>query len=118
MDPGVVRKCYAEITGLMQKTLDAVAQERPYPVLARLDELRPGQILRRLLRGETHAASSVQRLSQAQETKRVLSPRAHQPLPTRASARARERRAVHSRATSPPRRFPDAVGGRTSAALS
>ena len=102
MDPGVVRKCYAEITGVMQKTLDAVAQERPYPVLSRLNELRPAQILRRLLRGETRAANGVQRLSQPPETKRVLSPRAHQPLRTRALARARERRAVHSRATSPP----------------
>ena len=38
-DPKVVRRCYREITGLMQATLTALAAERPYPVLSRLASL-------------------------------------------------------------------------------
>jgi 1-acyl-sn-glycerol-3-phosphate acyltransferase len=48
-DPQVLRACYREITGVMQKNLDAMASERPYPVLARLNELRPSQVLRHVL---------------------------------------------------------------------
>ncbi len=43
-DPKVVRTCYDEITGVMQRTLDSLANERPYPVLTRLNELLPGQL--------------------------------------------------------------------------
>ncbi|HXQ20691.1 MAG TPA: lysophospholipid acyltransferase family protein [Candidatus Acidoferrales bacterium] len=50
-DPAIMQRCYAEITGAMQRTLDTLASERPYPVLARLDELRPSRVLRRLLGG-------------------------------------------------------------------
>jgi 1-acyl-sn-glycerol-3-phosphate acyltransferase len=41
-DPKVVRRCYREITGVMQATLTALAEERPYPVLSRLASLMPG----------------------------------------------------------------------------
>jgi 1-acyl-sn-glycerol-3-phosphate acyltransferase len=40
-DPAVRKRCYDEITERMQETLDALAQERPYPVLSRMNELRP-----------------------------------------------------------------------------
>lgn len=39
-DPRVSRECYDEITESMQATLDALARERPFPVLSRLNELR------------------------------------------------------------------------------
>ena len=39
--PAVLRSRYAEITALMQRRLDALAAERPYPVLSRLEELSP-----------------------------------------------------------------------------
>jgi len=35
-DPAVVERCYHEITGRMQATLDALSAEHPYPVLSRL----------------------------------------------------------------------------------
>ena len=38
-DPVVLRACYDEITGIMQADLDALARERPYPVIERLREL-------------------------------------------------------------------------------
>jgi 1-acyl-sn-glycerol-3-phosphate acyltransferase len=34
-DPDVVQACYDQITGRMQRTLDALAAERPYPLLSR-----------------------------------------------------------------------------------
>jgi 1-acyl-sn-glycerol-3-phosphate acyltransferase len=40
-DPRVLRRCYDEITGTMQRTLDALAKETPYPVLRRLGSLWP-----------------------------------------------------------------------------
>lgn len=46
-DPEVVHRCYIELTGIMQRTLDALARERPYPILTRLNELRPSQLLSR-----------------------------------------------------------------------
>ena len=49
-DPDVVAACYDEVTGVMQRTLAALAAERPYPVLTRLNELRPSQIAARWLR--------------------------------------------------------------------
>lgn len=45
----IVQKCYDEITGIMQRTLDAMAEERPYPILTRLNELRPRRTVRNLL---------------------------------------------------------------------
>lgn len=45
--PAVVRRCYDEITAVMQRRLDQLAREHPYPVLARLDELRPSRVLLR-----------------------------------------------------------------------
>jgi 1-acyl-sn-glycerol-3-phosphate acyltransferase len=41
-DPAIVRRCYHEITGRMQATLDELARENPWPVLARLGKLLPG----------------------------------------------------------------------------
>ena len=46
-DPEVVQACYDEITKLMQETLDRLAAQRPFPILSRLNELRPSKILRR-----------------------------------------------------------------------
>jgi 1-acyl-sn-glycerol-3-phosphate acyltransferase len=40
-DPEVLRDCYDEITGIMQQTLDELAEETPYPVLSRLRSLIP-----------------------------------------------------------------------------
>lgn len=48
-DPAVRARCYRQITRRMQQTLDGLARERPNPVLARLDELRPSRIVRRAL---------------------------------------------------------------------
>jgi 1-acyl-sn-glycerol-3-phosphate acyltransferase len=48
-DPRVVQQCYREITRVMQRTLDELARERPHPVLTRLNELRPLNLLRRLV---------------------------------------------------------------------
>lgn len=47
-DPEAVQRCYDEITGSMQRTLDALDREHPHPVRTRLDELRPVNVLRRL----------------------------------------------------------------------
>jgi 1-acyl-sn-glycerol-3-phosphate acyltransferase len=40
-DPRVVKRCYNEIVGVMQATLDRLAAEHPFPILTRLNELRP-----------------------------------------------------------------------------
>jgi 1-acyl-sn-glycerol-3-phosphate acyltransferase len=48
-DPEILERCYAEITGVMQRTLDALAREHPHPVLERLNEMRPINVLRRLM---------------------------------------------------------------------
>jgi 1-acyl-sn-glycerol-3-phosphate acyltransferase len=40
-DPVIVARCYHEITGLMQETLDRLTAEHPYPVLSRLRNLLP-----------------------------------------------------------------------------
>jgi 1-acyl-sn-glycerol-3-phosphate acyltransferase len=42
-DPRIVERCYHEITGRMQATLDRLAAEHPRPVLARLARLLPGR---------------------------------------------------------------------------
>lgn len=41
-DHDVVQACYDEITGRMQRTLDALSAERPYPLLSRFLEGVPG----------------------------------------------------------------------------
>jgi hypothetical protein len=38
-DPALVARCYHEMTGRMQATLDRLAAEHPYPVLSRLGRL-------------------------------------------------------------------------------
>jgi 1-acyl-sn-glycerol-3-phosphate acyltransferase len=48
-DQGVVQKCYDEITRTMQFTLNALAEERPNPILMRLNELRPSRSVRDFL---------------------------------------------------------------------
>jgi hypothetical protein len=40
-DPAVVRRCYEEITGRMQASLDVLVAAHPYPVFARLRRLLP-----------------------------------------------------------------------------
>lgn len=40
-DPKVVRRCFEEITGLMQATLTSLADQHPYPLLSRLATLNP-----------------------------------------------------------------------------
>ena len=47
-NPEVVKQCYDEITAVMQQTLDRLAEERPYPVLDRMTELRVRRLLRNL----------------------------------------------------------------------
>jgi 1-acyl-sn-glycerol-3-phosphate acyltransferase len=47
-DPQTVQACYDEITGVMQRSLDALSEEHPYPVLTRLNALRPSRVLSRL----------------------------------------------------------------------
>jgi len=39
----------APLVSASQQTLDALAREHPYPVLTRLDELRPVNVLRRFV---------------------------------------------------------------------
>ncbi|HVO22739.1 MAG TPA: 1-acyl-sn-glycerol-3-phosphate acyltransferase [Candidatus Margulisiibacteriota bacterium] len=98
-NPRVVRKCYAEITGVMQKTLDALAQERPYPVLTRLNELRPSQMVRRLLPGENGAIGS-EASGQPHETKHVLGKQAPERLRAGVQSRSRRGYAVRGRPVS------------------
>ncbi len=38
-EPDVLQQCYEEITGVMQETLDDLADETPYPVLSRMRSL-------------------------------------------------------------------------------
>jgi 1-acyl-sn-glycerol-3-phosphate acyltransferase len=47
-DPAVLDVCYAEITGRMQKTLNRLARQHPYPVLERLREVEPGDAVHQL----------------------------------------------------------------------
>jgi 1-acyl-sn-glycerol-3-phosphate acyltransferase len=42
-DPTVVRRCYEEITSVMQATLDRLAREHPYPVVSRVRALARGR---------------------------------------------------------------------------
>lgn len=48
-DPAVVKRCYDQVTRRMQRTLERLEREHPHPVLARLNELRPLNVARRLL---------------------------------------------------------------------
>ncbi len=41
----VVQRCYDEITGIMQRTLDELDAEHPYPIFERLQELSPMRVL-------------------------------------------------------------------------
>jgi hypothetical protein len=47
-DPEILQACYAEITGIMQETLDRLSRETPHPVFTRLNDLRPSRIARKL----------------------------------------------------------------------
>jgi 1-acyl-sn-glycerol-3-phosphate acyltransferase len=67
-DPGVLQRCYDEITGTMQRTMDALDREHPYPVLTRLNELRPINVLRRL-RARRRDAREPRRLPQPPPTR-------------------------------------------------
>ena len=57
-DPAVIRKCYAEITEVMQGTLDRLAKERPYPILTRLSELLPSPILAKSRNGHANGSGA------------------------------------------------------------
>jgi 1-acyl-sn-glycerol-3-phosphate acyltransferase len=46
----ILQRCYDEVTGVMQATLDELDREDPYPILTRLGELRPGPALARAWR--------------------------------------------------------------------
>jgi 1-acyl-sn-glycerol-3-phosphate acyltransferase len=116
-DPKVVRRCSAEITGVMQKTLDALARERPHPVLARLDELRPSHILRHLLRGATDGGGSALPSRQPGETRHVVSPGVREHRRASEPSQSRQRRAVRPHPASTPIRLPGGVGTSTSATL-
>jgi len=48
-DPEVVAKCYEQVAGTMQSTLDALTAEDPYPILTRLGQLRPDRVVSRAL---------------------------------------------------------------------
>jgi 1-acyl-sn-glycerol-3-phosphate acyltransferase len=62
-DPDVLQRCYDEITGIMQETMDRLAKEHPYPILERLNALRPGHLVRRYLTGrKTRRADPKRRL--------------------------------------------------------
>jgi hypothetical protein len=43
-DPEVLQACYDEITEVMQRDMDRMAESNPYPILTRLNELRPSKI--------------------------------------------------------------------------
>ncbi len=83
----VVRRCYDEITGTMQQTLDALAREHPHPVLTRLSELRPAQVVRHLFsaaqgqvaQGEP-AAPSRRDASRHSQGQAIPPSRRHRPL--------------------------------------
>jgi 1-acyl-sn-glycerol-3-phosphate acyltransferase len=49
-DDEVLERCYEEVTGTMQAALDELAKEDPYPILTRLNELRPLPALARAWR--------------------------------------------------------------------
>ena len=49
-DPEVLEACYDEITGVMQKAMDRMHEANPYPILRRLNELRPSRQIARGLR--------------------------------------------------------------------
>ncbi len=75
-DAAVLDACYQEITATMQETLQALATERPYPILTRMNELLPGNILRRILGNNTDpAAPTASSLSKRTPTVRRRSPR-------------------------------------------
>jgi 1-acyl-sn-glycerol-3-phosphate acyltransferase len=46
-DEEILQRCYDEVTGTMQANLDELDREDPYPILTRLNELRPGPALAR-----------------------------------------------------------------------
>jgi 1-acyl-sn-glycerol-3-phosphate acyltransferase len=43
-DPEIVRRCFEEITSVMQETLTSLADEHPYPVLSRLASISPFRV--------------------------------------------------------------------------
>ena len=43
-DPVILQRCYDQITGQMQQTLDGLVQRHPYPVIERLGALLPWPI--------------------------------------------------------------------------
>jgi 1-acyl-sn-glycerol-3-phosphate acyltransferase len=48
-DPEIMQHCYDEVVTRMQQAMDDLARERPYPVLSRLNDMRPSRMLRRFV---------------------------------------------------------------------
>jgi 1-acyl-sn-glycerol-3-phosphate acyltransferase len=80
-DPKVVRRCYDQITGVMQRTLDSLATERPYPILTRLNELLPSQILDVLWPETTRPDGALPAPRRAPESRRSPRQRSKRPPP-------------------------------------
>jgi 1-acyl-sn-glycerol-3-phosphate acyltransferase len=49
-DPEVLQECYDEITGVMQSAMDRMSRQNPYPILRRLNDLRPSRQIKKGLR--------------------------------------------------------------------
>jgi len=76
-DPMVLQACYAQITGVMQQTLNRLARRRPYPVLTRLRELSLGTALRQL--EDLFAQPPSPRSRRPRTRQRSAAGRAHRP---------------------------------------
>jgi 1-acyl-sn-glycerol-3-phosphate acyltransferase len=46
-DPECLQACHDELVAVMQRTLDALAEETPYPIISRLNDMRPSRIAAR-----------------------------------------------------------------------
>ncbi len=49
-DPEIMQRCYDQVLATMQRTMDELAAEHPYPVLSRLNDMRPSRMVSRLWR--------------------------------------------------------------------
>lgn len=83
-DDKIVRRCYNEITDIMQHRLDALAREHPYPILSRVNELRPSRILQRYTRRATERP--VPKRKSPRLTSERHPPRKRKPLSKKARA--------------------------------
>jgi 1-acyl-sn-glycerol-3-phosphate acyltransferase len=49
-DEEILDACFHDVTQTMQSTLDSLAEEDPYPIWTRMNELRPSRVLARAWR--------------------------------------------------------------------